>query len=170
MTRQTKREQPRVPGWVAATAVTGTIFIALGAFWLSFTSLADLAGRAGIGIGQAWVWPLIVDGIIVVATISVVVLAPYGRQATWYPWALLVAGAVVSVSANATHATVTAQESVPRLLAAAVSAVPPLVLLAITHLTVELTRPTHTVATEKVTATVAVPGRSEAAPRSAPAG
>ena len=29
--------------WAGRTAVVGTVFIALGAFWLSFTALADLA-------------------------------------------------------------------------------------------------------------------------------
>ena len=41
------------------TAITGTVFIAAGAFWLSFTALADLARRSGIDAGQAWAWPLI---------------------------------------------------------------------------------------------------------------
>lgn len=65
----------------AMTAVAGTVFIAAGAFWLSFTSLADLARRSGIGAGQAWAWPLIVDGIIVVATVAVVALA--GTRTSW---------------------------------------------------------------------------------------
>lgn len=121
------------------TAVAGTILIALGAFWLSFTALADLARRSGISEGQAWAWPLIVDGIIVVATVSVVALA--GQRSAWYPWMLLTAGALVSVTANAIHAVIAADADVPRLLAASVAAVPPLVLLAITHLTVILTRP-----------------------------
>ncbi|OYO20893.1 excisionase [Enemella dayhoffiae] len=120
------------------TAVAGTVFIAVGAFWLSFTSLADLAARSGIGAGQAWAWPLIVDGIIVVATVAVVALA--GQRSAWYPWALLVGGALVSVTANAIHAVVAADADVPRMLAASVAAVPPVVLLAITHLTVILTR------------------------------
>jgi hypothetical protein len=120
------------------TAVAGTVFIAAGAFWLSFTSLADLAARSGIGAGQAWAWPLIVDGIIVVATVAVVALA--GQRSAWYPWALLVGGALVSVTANAIHAVVAADADVPRMLAASVAAVPPVVLLAITHLTVILTR------------------------------
>jgi hypothetical protein len=123
---------------VVATAVAGTVLLGLGAFWLSFTALADLAQRAGIGPAQAWVWPIIVDGIILVGTISVVALAPCGPRATWYPWALLVAGAVVSVSANAAHATV-ADNDLPGPWAAAISAVPPLVVLVMTHLTVELT-------------------------------
>ena len=127
--------------WAAMTAVAGTVFIAAGAFWLSFTSLADLAARSGIGAGQAWAWPLIVDGIIVVATVAVVALA--GQRSAWYPWALLVGGALVSVTANAIHAVVAADADVPRILAASVAAVPPVVLLAITHLTVILTRTTE---------------------------
>ncbi|WP_370894014.1 DUF2637 domain-containing protein [Janibacter sp. GXQ6167] len=126
--------------WAAMTAVAGTVFIAAGAFWLSFTSLADLAARSGIGAGQAWAWPLIVDGIIVVATVAVVALAR--QRSAWYPWALLVGGALVSVTANAIHAAVAADADVPRMLAASVAAVPPVVLLAITHLTVILTRTT----------------------------
>jgi hypothetical protein len=124
--------------WAAGTAVAGTIFIAAGAFWLSFTALADLARRSGIGAGQAWAWPLIVDGIIVVATVAVVALS--GSGTAWYPWALLVGGAIVSVTANAIHAVVAADADVPSILAASVAAVPPVMLLAITHLTVILTR------------------------------
>lgn len=132
-----------VARWVVATAIAGTILIALGAFWLSFTALTDLAARAGIPVGQAWVWPLIVDGIIIVATISVVVLSPYGPRATWYPWALLIIGAIVSVVGNAAHAGIAGHSSLSGPLAAAISAVPPLVLLSITHLTVQLTRRTR---------------------------
>lgn len=125
--------------WSVFTAVAGTMFIAAGAFWLSFTALTDLAARSGVGDGQAWAWPLIVDGIIVVATVAVVALA--GQRSAWYPWALLIGGAAVSVTANAIHAVVAADADVPGVLAAAVAAVPPVVLLAITHLTVILTRP-----------------------------
>ncbi|WP_417233928.1 DUF2637 domain-containing protein [Arthrobacter sp.] len=135
MTLATRTRGGRV---AVATAVAGTVFIAAGAFWLSFTALADLARRSGVDAGQAWAWPLIVDGIIVVSTVAVVALA--GQRSAWYPWALLAAGAVVSVTANAIHAVVTADADVPSVLAASVAAVPPLVLLAITHLTVILTR------------------------------
>lgn len=124
--------------WAVMTAVAGTVFIAAGAFWLSFTSLADLAARSGIGAGQAWAWPLIVDGVIVVSTVAVVALA--GARAAWYPWTLLAGAAAVSVTANSIHAVVAADADVPSLLAAAVAAVPPVVLLAITHLTVLLIR------------------------------
>lgn len=138
---------PRGRRLAVVTAITGTVFIAAGAFWLSFTALADLARRSGIDVGQAWAWPLIVDGVIVVATVAVVALASQRRQ-TWYPWTLLAAGAVVSVTANAIHAIISADADVPPVLAASVAAIPPLVLLSITHLTVILTRPTQTSAAE----------------------
>lgn len=125
----------RIAVW---TAVVGTVFIAVGAFWLSFTALADLAHASGIAATQAWAWPLIVDGIIVVGTVAVVALA--GQRGAWYPWMLLMIGAAVSVAANSIHAVVAADADVLPVLAASVAAVPPLVLLAITHLTVVLTQ------------------------------
>lgn len=131
--------QARPGGKLAVgTAVAGTVLIAAGAFWLSFTALADLARRSGIDAAQAWAWPVIVDGLIVVATVAVVALA--GQRAAWYPWVLLAGGALISVTANALHAVVAADADVPGVLAACVAAVPPLVLLASTHLTVVLIR------------------------------
>lgn len=125
----------RIAVW---TAVVGTVFIAVGAFWLSFTALTDLADASGIAATQAWAWPLIVDGIIVVGTVAVVALA--GQRGAWYPWMLLMIGTAVSVAANSIHAVVAADADVLPVLAASVAAVPPLVLLAITHLTVVLTQ------------------------------
>src|SRR5690606_33446656 len=107
-------------------------------FWLSFTALADLALRSGIGAGQAWAWPLIVDGVIVVSTVAVVALA--GEKAAWYPWTLLIGCSAVSLTAYHLHAVVPTDDMLPGSLAAAVAAVPPVVLLAITHLTVVLAR------------------------------
>ena len=162
----TETVSPRGRRLAVVTAITGTVFIAAGAFWLSFTALADLARRSGIDAGQAWAWPLIVDGIIVVATVAVVALASQSRP-TWYPWTLLAAGAVVSVTANAIHAIIAADTDVPSLLAASVAAIPPLVLLLITHLTVILTRPTTTPNTdviEEVPAETVVPSQAVAAP------
>jgi hypothetical protein len=146
---------------VARTGIAGTVFIAAAAFWLSFTSLSHLAQASGIAGAQAWAWPLIVDGIIVVATVAVVAMA--GRPGVWYPWTLLAGGAVVSVTANSIHATITPHLGVPRLMAAAVAAVPPVVLLAITHLTVLLTRHTRSPAIPDRTPTLGQP-RPEPAP------
>ncbi|MGO3658141.1 DUF2637 domain-containing protein [Micrococcaceae sp. AOP34-BR2-30] len=127
---------------VVVLAVTGTILLALGAFWLSFTTLRDLAVLSGLPAAQAWIWPLIVDGVILEATISVVALRDSARPARRFAWLLLGAGAGMSVAANITYAVVAADTRVPALVAALVASVPPLVLLAMTHLTVELTRNT----------------------------
>lgn len=123
------------------TAAAGTVFIAAGAFWLSFTALADLARRSGIDASQAPAWPLIVDGIIVVATVSVVALSGFGPRVTWYPWMLLMVGTAVSVAGNVSHSAFVADIQVPGIVAGSVAAVPPLVLLAMTHLTVILLHP-----------------------------
>lgn len=136
-----------VSRFVVGLAVTGTILLALSAFWLSFTTLRDLAVLSGLPIGQAWMWPLIVDGVILEATISVVALRDSARAARRFAWLLLGAGSGVSVAANITHAVVASDTRVPALIAALVASVPPLVLLAMTHLTVELTRNTTPIPT-----------------------
>ncbi|AJW38599.1 Phage excisionase [Rhodococcus sp. B7740] len=121
----------------SAASIAGTILIALGAFWLSFTALRDLAERSGVPTGQAWVWPLIVDGLVLVATVAVVALDAH----RWYAWTLLGIGASLSLSGNSLHATYTGE--LPVAVRILVAAVPPLSLLAVTHLTYLLAhRPT----------------------------
>lgn len=129
---------PPVSGKVVTTAILGTIILALGAFVLSFASLTDLAVRAGIPSSLGWIWPLIVDGLIVVSTVAIVALAGHGRRVLAYPWSLLAGGAGVSVAANASHAVLTSNASVPVVVSALVASVPPIVLLAVTHLAVIL--------------------------------
>lgn len=156
-----------VSRFVIVLAVTGTILLALGAFWLSFTTLRDLAVLSGISEEQAWIWPLIVDGVILEATISVVALRNSAPSARRFAWLLLAAGAGVSVAANITHAIVAADTRVPALIAALVASVPPLVLLAMTHLTVELTRnSTPTIGTRPDAAVLAAPAAPAAVVRS----
>ncbi|WP_433664763.1 DUF2637 domain-containing protein [Nocardia sp. CA-128927] len=56
-------------------AAAMTALIAAGAFWLSFTALRSLALLAGIPAGEAWLWPLIVEGSMAQATIALLALA-----------------------------------------------------------------------------------------------
>lgn len=144
----------QVSRWVAAVGIVGTVLLAVGAFSLSFTSLTHLAVRSGIDQSQAWEWPLIVDGVIVVATVSVVALG--GRRGTGYAWALLGCAAMVSVLGNAAQAVRLPSEE-PAWIAAAVATVPPIVLLAATHMTVILTRPDHAAENTAADAKPAVP-------------
>jgi len=94
--------------WVGRTSVAGTTLLAVGGFVLSFAALRDLAVRVGMPADLAWLWPLLIDGMIVEATLAVVALAQRGsRRAVWYAWFLLAVGAVVSVGSNGVHAMLT---------------------------------------------------------------
>lgn len=120
--------------WVGRISVAGTALLAIGGFVLSFAALRDLAVRVGMPADLGWIWPLLIDGMIVEATLAVVALAQRGSQAVWYAWFLLAVGAVVSVGSNGVHAMVTGHGWA----GAAAASVPPVVLLATTHLTVLL--------------------------------
>ena len=140
--------------WVGRTSVVGTGMLALGGFTLSFAALRDLAVRVGMPADLGWIWPLLIDGMIVEATLAVVALAQRGSRAVWYAWFLLAAGAVVSVGSNSVHAMLTGHGWA----GAAAASVPPVVLLATTHLTVLLmAAPEASASPAQVPATVVVP-------------
>ncbi|MBN3459779.1 DUF2637 domain-containing protein [Mycobacterium sp. DSM 3803] len=87
------------------SAVAVTVFIAGGSFFLSFWSLWDLASHLAWPSTIAWVWPLIVDGMIIVATMSLVAFGGYTSQKSnvIYSWCVLGFGAAVSMGANFIH-------------------------------------------------------------------
>lgn len=108
--------------------------LGLAALWLSYTALADLAARAGLGRAQAAVWPLVVDGLILAGTWAVVTFAA-DNGARRYAWALLWLGAVVSVAGNIAHVLLPAGPLHPAV-GTAVAVVPPAAALAVTHLAI----------------------------------
>ncbi|ASR77139.1 excisionase [Mycobacterium phage MyraDee] len=110
----------------AATA--GTILVGGLAFSLSFTALSDLAANNGVSSGQAWMLPIVIDGGVIVATSATVAL----RRHAWYAWTLLIFSSIVSVIGNVAHA--------HGPIGMVIAAIPPLWLLAATHLTVMLSR------------------------------
>lgn len=118
------------------TRVAGyaTYVIAILAFALSYSKLFALAERAGYSPNMAHLWPLIVDGLAVVATLGVLRLRKSG-----YAWFLLIASTSVSVVAAVASAMFPAG-ALPPVAAAAVSVVPPLCLLFAPHLAVQLMR------------------------------
>lgn len=124
--------------WATGAAIFGSLALTAGAFKLSFDSLSALARMAGIGANDSWIWPVIIDGLIVVATLAILALAGHGRRALIYPWTLLFCGAAASVAANAEHARLTHLAGVPGAVAMTIAAVPPVVMLASTHLAVAL--------------------------------
>ena len=95
----------------------------------------------------AWLWPLIVDGMIIVATMSLVAFGGYtGQKANVvYSWSVLIFGAVVSMAANFVHPLLPhlmgqAQGPVTAgmWLGAGMSCIPPIALLACSHLLARL--------------------------------
>ncbi|MCD5419804.1 DUF2637 domain-containing protein [Rhodococcus pyridinivorans] len=100
---------------------------------LSYTALADLAARAGLGQWQSAVWPLVVDGLIVAATRVVVTLDD--GPARRYAWTLLWSAVTVSIAGNAAHLLLPPGPVHPGV-ATVVAVVPPVAALALTHLAI----------------------------------
>ena len=121
--------------WSFAVAVGITTVIAAASFVLSFATLWDLATMAGLPRQLSWLWPVIVDGTILQATISVIALASHGgeRSARKYFWAVLGVAALVSIASNALHAFLGGGSQLHPALAAAIATVAPVSLLAATH-------------------------------------
>ncbi|MGK2881196.1 MAG: DUF2637 domain-containing protein [Mycobacterium sp.] len=118
-----------------AAAVLITAGIGVASFVLSFAALRDLAQRSGIPEHLAWLWPLIVDGAILQATMAVIVLAGFQdqRRNRRFFWAVLTCSAAVSVGANALHAVIPADAVLSPWWAAGIAVVAPVSLLASTH-------------------------------------
>lgn len=116
-------------------AVVITVVIVVASFVLSFSSLCDLASRSTWPARLAWLWPVIVDGTIVLCTMAIVALGGYHNQRgnRRFFWSYLVTAAAVSLSGNVVHALLPHGASLGPWLAAAIACVPPLALLASTH-------------------------------------
>ena len=88
------------------TAVVIDVIICAAACVLSFSALRGLAARTVWPGNLAWLFPVIVDGAQVLASMALVAFSAYPEQrsARRYFWALLTIGVAVSVSGNAVHA------------------------------------------------------------------
>ncbi len=90
-----------------AVAVTITAGIAVSSFVLSFAALSDLARRTGSWADWLpYLWPGIVDGAIVLATMGILTTAAYPdqRKNRQFFWSMLALGSLVSIGGNALHA------------------------------------------------------------------
>lgn len=132
-------ESVDVPYVVRASRAVGvaiTAGIAVSSFILSFAALSDLARRTGSWTGWLpYLWPGIVDGAIVLATLGIVATAAYPdqRKERRFFWAMLAVGTLVSIGGNALHAVLPASAPLPTWLAFGVACVPPAGILGSTH-------------------------------------
>ncbi len=130
-------------------AIAIAIGITTGAFVLSFAVQRDLALQAGIPQYLTWIFPAIVDGAILGATIAVVALSKIGGSATgkrFFLW-LAVVVVFISVFGNAYHAHRSGQAAATTIAAgidldyaplsptgaSLIAIIPPLLVLAFTH-------------------------------------
>ncbi|SNY80375.1 Protein of unknown function [Nocardia amikacinitolerans] len=116
--------------WARWSAVVIILGVGAAAFRLSFTTLQDLAVLAHVPARDAFLFPLIVDGTILLATAGVLVCT--GSPERRFFLAVLVVGSAVSVAGNSLHA-VAAGRDLPPWAAALVAAIAPISLLADTH-------------------------------------
>jgi hypothetical protein len=113
-------------GWTYRVSAAGVLVLAGAAFTLSYDALHQLALDSRVRPGLAWLWPVVIDGTIVVALLTVLAAKRVGRGAG-YPWALAGLFSAASVAFNVAHAP---ERPVARL----VFAMAPVALVLTTHL------------------------------------
>jgi Protein of unknown function (DUF2637) len=118
--------------WVQPVSAAGVLGIGAAAFLLSYDALHSLAVASGVRPGLARIWPGVLDGFIVVATLTVVAAKRAG-QSTWYPWALVALFSAASVAFNILHA-LDRYLTAARWVGPLVFAMPPVALVLATHL------------------------------------
>jgi hypothetical protein len=112
--------------WTYRTSAAGVIVLAAAAFTLSYDALHQLALDSRVRPALAWLWPVVIDGTIVVALLTVLAAKRAGRGAG-YPWALAGLFSAASVAFNIAHAP-------DRPVARLVFAMAPVALVLTTHL------------------------------------
>jgi Protein of unknown function (DUF2637) len=113
-------------GWTYRVSAAGVLVLAAAAFSLSYDALHQLALDSRVRPGLAWLWPVVIDGTIVVALLTVLAAKRAGRGAG-YPWALAGLFSAASVAFNVAHAP-------DRPVARLVFAMAPVALVLTTHL------------------------------------
>ena len=135
----------RRPWYATALVILGCVLATIGAlavvaaaFALSFDAIQAVGEAAGVNPRIAWMLPVSIDGAMLVATITAILLR-YLRQPIWYPWLVVIAGVGISIACNAAHAGLAG--GVLRLEpqhAQAVSAIPAVTLFLSVHLLITL--------------------------------
>lgn len=139
-----------------------TFGVGTASFALSFSALRDLATRAHVPPAQAGLFPLMVDGAILLATLGVVVMAgdPQCRKDRRFFWLVLCGGAAVSIACNTLHAVLPPDEPINAWLRGFIAAVAPIWLLLTTHgLTLLLSRMRRHAAAQYANNNAEIPGR-----------
>ena len=124
--------------WTYRISAGGVLVLAAAAFTLSYDALHHLALNSRVRPALAWLWPVVIDGTIVVALLTVLAAKRAAARAG-YPWALAGLFSAASVAFNIAHAP-------DRPVAQLVFAMAPVALVLTTHLLMQQAswRPTRT--------------------------
>ena len=112
--------------WTYRTSAAGVLVLAAAASTLSYDALHQLALDSRVRPGLAWLWPVVIDGTIVVALLTVLAAKRAAAKAG-YPWVLAGLFSAASVAFNIAHAP-------DRPVARLVFAMAPVALVLTTHL------------------------------------
>jgi hypothetical protein len=112
--------------WTYRTSAAGVLVLAAAAFTLSYDALHQLALDSRVRPALAWLWPVVIDGTIVVALLTVLAAKRAATRAG-YPWMLAGLFSAASVAFNIAHAP-------DRPVAQLVFAMAPVALVLTTHL------------------------------------
>jgi Protein of unknown function (DUF2637) len=112
--------------WTYRVSAAGVLVLAAAAFSLSYDALHQLALDSRVRPALAWLWPVVIDGTIVVALLTVLA-AKRAAARGGYPWALAGLFSLASVAFNIAHAP-------DRPVAQLVFAMAPIALVLTTHL------------------------------------
>jgi Protein of unknown function (DUF2637) len=112
--------------WTYRISATGVLVLAAAAFTLSYDALHQLALDSRVRPDLAWLWPVVIDGTIVVALLTVLAAKRVSAR-TGYPWTLAGLFSLASVAFNIAHAP-------DRPVAQLVFAMAPVALVLTTHL------------------------------------
>lgn len=153
-----RREAALWPGVALA------VMLALFAFVLSFDALRTVGLACGIRPMLAWMFPLIIDGSTLAFTWAAWAFKTRAMP-TAYPWSMLVLFSLISLVGNALHAgpVQVGQLLLPQWAASLIMTVPPVALLATTHMIVMAAARSR-----DLTETVAADGADEPEPPTAP--
>ena len=113
--------------------------VALAAFVLSFRALTDIGTASGMDAHTAWMFPMSIDGIILVSTFAIFALSEYRLRIRIVPQIALYLFSAFSIYGNAMHAVNAGTRTVELPVAVVISALPAVALLFGTHLLVTMT-------------------------------
>jgi Protein of unknown function (DUF2637) len=85
--------------WTYRTSAAGVLVLAATAFTLSYDALHQLALDSRVRPALAWLWPVVIDGTIVVALLTVLAAKRAATRAV-YRWALAGLFSPASVAFN----------------------------------------------------------------------